>query len=381
MAPFEPAQYPPLLNSVQICNAAGLESVVIASVPDRYPDILAPAKLLAPRRETSGNRQMLYLVRTARRILRRNRPAFVVGHNPRGIVAAWLAGSASRSKLVYHCHDFDLPPSLKGRALRVLQRAASGRLAEMWIPARERGSVAQELGIRRPSLVVSNCPRRTAVLPAGGTLRRWMAEMGADASESRPVIVRHGRIGAAHFIRETVKVLPELPGEPAFVVIGEGGGDYMPDCQRLASDLGVAKRFLHHPFVRYTDLNALLVDGDVAMNVYAPFTVNEAMPAPNKVYESMAVGLPVIVSGGNSVADDVRACGAGVAIETLSERALREALARLLSDPELRRSQGAAARRAHLAEFNYESQFARTVLGKFIAGRGAAVRRSLDERP
>src|SRR5207249_1609607 len=121
---------------------------------------------------------------------------------------------------------------------------------------------------------------------------------------------------------------------------GDGDQEYLRACLRLSSQLRLANRFFVHPFIPHSDLAALLVDATVAMCAYAPLGINQAMPAPNKVYESMAMGLPVVVTAGRSVAEDVTICGGGVAVDPQSPGAIATGLNRLLRNPAFRETCG-----------------------------------------
>ena len=126
--------------------------------------------------------------------------------------------------------------------------------------------------------------------------------------------------------------------------------------------LAVADRLHFHDFVPHDRLAELLVDGNVGMSVYSPISINEAAPAPNKVFENMALGVPVVVGAGNSIADDVLSSGAGRAVEIGSTERLRQAFAELLSDEG--RTASKAAREAHLRRYNYEFQLRETILSR-----------------
>ena len=134
----------------------------------------------------------------------------------------------------------------------------------------------------------------------------------------------------------------------------------------VATRLNLSHRVFFHPFVPHSELGELLVDANVAIGLYAPFDVNNRTPSPNKVFESMAYGLPVVVTAGNSIADDVIAAHAGLAVALGSREALADALRRLLDDGPFAERCRASARNAHLREFNYETQLQNTLLGSLF---------------
>ncbi len=364
VAPFDPSRYPPLINCVQMSREAGIASRVIASVEPLAPELFEPGEVEIATMRSSGISQIAALVHRVRSHVERSSPALVVGHNGRGLLAA--SASEPSAPVVYHCHDFDVR---EGTLLEALVRRASRGVSETWVPAPERVDGARARGAPSPISVVRNCPRLRRALPPRGRLRAWL---GADAPPH--IIVRAGGIGETHYILETVRALPALP-DATFVVVGRGGEAYLAQCHAEAARLNVARRFRVHPFVSYDELAELVVDADVAMNVYRPDDANSSAPAPNKVYDAMAVGVPSVVAEGNSVAVDVESSGAGIAVPVGDHAALAGALGAVLAN---RERYSSAARAAHERTFHAEAQHVRTALGHQLrhAGRGGSSARA-----
>lgn len=360
VAPFDAGQYPPLLNTIRISKNAELASCVIASVPLLHPELLARAHLIAPPRLTGGSAQLAFLTNALTGVLQARAPKLVIAHNLLGLLAAWHARAFDRSQLVYHCHDFETSSS---HPMFTAELTAARRVAELWVPAAERRDLALRNGFDCKTLVVRNCPPRLGRLPEPGALVAAFSQRIPSGNVPDKLITRHGRIGRAHYVLETIEALAQLPAGVGFVVIGSGDERYVEECEARARTLGVAARVLFHEFVPHSALNALLVDARVGMCVYAPLGPNEAIPAPNKVYENLALGIPVVVARGNSVEEDVISSGAGLSVSLGSPESLASALETLVDDA--RAAQ--AARNAHLERFNYEAQHSGTLLGALIA--------------
>jgi glycosyltransferase involved in cell wall biosynthesis len=367
VAPFDPSRYPPLIHTVRVSEARGVESVVVASLPVANPGVLGEARIVAPEARTGGAKQQAFLVREARREARERAPRLVIAHNTRGLVAASMAAPFG-AEIVYHCHDFDGLAGWRGRDAIFLagELAGSLRASEIWVPAGERVDIARARKLRAPTILVRNCPRTIAELPEKGRLRAWLASQGARGAERGRIITRHGLIGHVHYIRETIEALPLLPEDVIFAIIGDGDRDAIASYREAAARLGLSDRVLFHPFVAHTDLLALLIDADAGMNVYVPSDLNAMTPAPNKVFENMALGVPIVVAEGNSVARDVLTAGAGLAVPVGSREALADALGRLIEPGPFSTEAKKKARAAHLATFNYEAQLRGTCLGAML---------------
>ena len=76
------------------------------------------------------------------------------------------------------------------------------------------------------------------------------------------------------------------------------------------------------------------------------------LAAPNKFYEALVAGRPIVVSKGTWVGDEVEAAGCGVAVDFTKE-ALRDALRALATDPAARERMGRNALRLAQETYNW----------------------------
>jgi glycosyltransferase involved in cell wall biosynthesis len=86
-----------------------------------------------------------------------------------------------------------------------------------------------------------------------------------------------------------------------------------------------------------------------AADIYVSSSIWEGLPM--SILEAMIAGLPVIATGVGDIPRVVTS-DAGLIVPPAQPEALAEAMARLLDDPALCQSMGAAARRHSLAEFS-----------------------------
>jgi glycosyltransferase involved in cell wall biosynthesis len=101
--------------------------------------------------------------------------------------------------------------------------------------------------------------------------------------------------------------------------------------------------------MRHADVVSLMYDPSIAINRYA---------TPNKYFEALMLGKPVICAAGMRLADELIGAGCGLAVEYGDQLALSAALERL-SDLTERRRMGAAAR--ELFEHEYLGAAERTM--------------------
>lgn len=363
VAPFDPTDYPPLINTVHVCESWGIGSTVLAAVPLRSQGVLGGARVFAASQPLARAALHRHLLRTGVTAIRtRGRPGAVVAHNVYALPAAAAIAAGAHSPLIYHCHDFHETGGGAMRVFDVVERMVGPRAREVWVPVTERATIANQRGFAERLRVVRNCPRLVRELPRRGRLRAWLAANGSRSEGRGQIITRHGRVGAAHCIVETIEALALLPESVELVVVGRGDDDYIARCHETSRRLGLEGRVFFHPFVAHSELFDVLVDGDAASGLYAGADVNVATPAPNKVYENLALGIPVVVTRGNSVADDVTGSGSGLAVDPRSIGQVADAFRALLFDDAVRDRSRASARAAHLGSFHYEGQLRATLL-------------------
>jgi glycosyltransferase involved in cell wall biosynthesis len=88
-----------------------------------------------------------------------------------------------------------------------------------------------------------------------------------------------------------------------------------------------------------------------------PKTINLRLTIPNKLFESLMAGVPVVVSGGTAVASLASSADVGIVVEPWSPEALAEALSAALKEPEaVQTARRLRARTAALERYNAETE-------------------------
>lgn len=113
---------------------------------------------------------------------------------------------------------------------------------------------------------------------------------------------------------------------------------------------------------------AMLAGCDILLGLYCRGVPNHRFAAPNKYYEHLLLGRPMLTSAGTPPGDKVRANDTGWAVDDGAE-AIAAALADAIAHPALLAQKGERARA--LWQRDYADYFARVIAGDFVA----AVRR------
>ncbi|BAJ64950.1 MULTISPECIES: glycosyltransferase family 4 protein [Anaerolinea] len=164
-------------------------------------------------------------------------------------------------------------------------------------------------------------------------------------------VLRLSYVGLMHVERMLLEMLDVLSRHPQWTLDMAGfGGDEPVILEKLRT----LPNALWHGRVPYRKALELSQSADVLFALYDPAVINNRYSSPNKLFEAMMLGKPIVVAQGTNVDRIVEEWGMGIAIPYGDVDALDEALSRLAEDPDLRERMGKAARRAYETRFGWK---------------------------
>jgi glycosyltransferase involved in cell wall biosynthesis len=109
-----------------------------------------------------------------------------------------------------------------------------------------------------------------------------------------------------------------------------------------------------HGRVPYQIAMQLSGEADVVIATYDPVIPNHRFSSPNKVFEAMLLGKPIIVAHDTNMDRIITQAECGIIIPYGDEAALESALQRLQDEPGLRLRLGENARRAYDTTYSWQ---------------------------
>lgn len=150
--------------------------------------------------------------------------------------------------------------------------------------------------------------------------------------------------------RGLLELLDALTSHPEWHLdLGGFGGDKSL-IQSKASQL---PNVTWHGQVPYEHVLEYSRSADVLIATYDPKIPNNRFSSPNKLFEAMAFGKPIVVAQDTNMDRIVLETGCGVVVPYGSSSDLEAALLTLQEKPELRRQLGANARKAYETTYNW----------------------------
>jgi len=166
------------------------------------------------------------------------------------------------------------------------------------------------------------------------------------------------------------------PADVVFALVGNCSAEMRQLLLEMAAEVGVRNRVLLLGTRPQGEALALVAGGDLGLSLIQPNTQNwrYSAGAINKRFEYMALGLPQVTNDGSGVAEIIERNECGLCVDPNQPEAIGRAVRQLLDSEAQRREFSANARAVHLAQFNYEFQFAPVLDWIRTAATGPAAR-------
>jgi glycosyltransferase involved in cell wall biosynthesis len=155
-----------------------------------------------------------------------------------------------------------------------------------------------------------------------------------NVSKGGPIIYYGGGINVHRGVQIAIKALPaileEIPDARLWVV---GGGSYLSDCENLARELNVYENIYFSGRVTQDVLWDKLLESDICLIPHLKFEQTDCS-SPNKIYQYMWAGKPIVTSNCDSLKRIVEETKTGVSYVHDDFESLAQTIVKLLHDKE-----------------------------------------------
>lgn len=278
-------------------------------------------------------------------------------------VTAWVLARLKGAKFLFEVRD--LWPQF-AVAVGVLTNSTLIRASE-WL---------ERFLYRHADRVVVNSPGFSEHVRARGAKRVELIPNGADPSMFDPANTgaafrqsqhledkfvalyagAHGMSNDLGVVLEAAKILEKVTVTSDVQIVLLGDGKEKPRLQALANEMGLTNVTFASP-VPKAAMAAALAGADACIAILKPLEEYKTT-YPNKVFDYMAAGRPVLLGIDGVIREVVEAARCGIFVQPGNAPALAEAIRELASDQEKTRQMGLQGR-AYL-----EKHFSRAVIGE-----------------
>ena len=258
----------------------------------------------------------------------------------------WPASRAAREcqvPLIYDSHElWTEQSSLASRPLvrgvwAAMERRLSRHVSHT-ITVSE--PIAEELQTRYgfgEVLVLGNLPPHRSPVP-GDLIREHLG-----LEPERVILLYQGGMLTDNGLAEQIEAMAGVE-DAALVLLGDGPTKHQ--LVRQVADAGLADRVFFMPAVPFLQLHPLTCSADVGLCLIKSTGKSFHWSLPNKLFEYMMAGLPVLGSEAPEIRRTLDETGAGEVVDPTDIPALRDRLERLVGDPDKRHEYAEAALRA-----------------------------------
>lgn len=222
------------------------------------------------------------------------RPDAIHAHDAAMLLPGLIASRLTGARLVYDSHELATGvPYREGgwaRFVEAIERLAVPRAAAVITVSDGIADRLQELyRLRRRPTVVRNV---TALVPSPptGELR---ARLGIGDA---PLVLHQGAPAPDRGCEVLVRAMAHVPGAHLAFLGDDGEPGFTASLERLAVAEGVRDRVHFVPSVPLERLLALTAEADVGVSLLQDTCENHRLALPNKVFEYIVAGVPVLVS-------------------------------------------------------------------------------------
>lgn len=296
---------------------------------------------------------VLMILRGAFQLLRT--PADIYhAHDDISLPACYIAARLRRKPLIFDAHELPLTETSVTRWKRLSALAAGLLTYMMWRCAgviTVSAPIAQEIqkqfhGQRRPDqhgqeerrrpgqhgrllsiTLVRNMPAYKVVVH-NDQLRQALGL----SSEVR-VVLYQGALQANRGLGTLIRAAPFLKPDTVIVLMGAGSKALLSELRVLIGEEGATERVKLLPAVPYAELLSWSASADLGLIVYNPeHSLNVRMCLPNKLFEYLMAGLPILASQLDAVGDVINTYQVGQIVPSLAPQDIAAAISTMLAD-------------------------------------------------
>jgi glycosyltransferase involved in cell wall biosynthesis len=275
-----------------------------------------------------------------------------IAHDLDALPSAHRARARFGGCLVYDSHELfverdTFPPQTRiGRALWRAVEASLIRAADHVVTVSD--SIAALLrdryGIPRPTVIMNVPSAGSPATPQASSPLRSRLGIPPD----RRVALYLGGIHEHRPLDHLVESAAHLGDEAMLVLMGPADPGYLAKLRTRASELGVGDRIRFAGPVDLAEVLTWAAGADVGIVPFRGLSLNQRYSLPNKLFDYLSAGLPVVASELPDMARIVTEYGVGETFDPDDPTDLAAAIRRVLSDAdryeELRRNAGEAAK-------------------------------------
>lgn len=282
--------------------------------------------------------------------MRQSKAKIFHGHDFPGLVIIAMAG-IWRRPVIYDSHEVFFDREFKGISRWIIRLLMLMRPLEKHLANKAVAMIATSDG--HADQIAKNVDgTRPTVIRNAVDLRRLQERAVEYPRNSQYLVVHSGGIGVGRHLPELIQALQYLPDEILLVLMGNGPMEV--SLKQSAEAMGVSHKFAIVPPVPPDAVALTLAQADIGVALITSHDLSYQLSLPNKFFEVIAAGLPILVSGIPAFAKMVEKYEVGLICDPTNPQDIAEKITTLLDDNNFERYRSNVAKARE--ELNWENE-------------------------
>lgn len=260
-----------------------------------------------------------------------NKAQLLVSNDLDTLLPNYLTHRLKQTPLVYDSHEyFTGVPELEGRKFtrRVWESIEKWIFPKLAHIITVNASIAElyEAQYGKKPAIVRNVPWRRK--------EEWPRVKSIEGlrSDKQYIILQGSGINIDRGAEEAVEAMRYIINASLIII---GDGDVIPFLKALVkNDALLSERIMFLPRMPYEELMNYTASADIGLSLDKGNNINYRFSLPNKLFDYIQAGTPVLASDLPEVSKIINAYNVGLTIKTLSPEAIAEAINAMLANPE-----------------------------------------------
>jgi len=278
-------------------------------------------------------------------------------HDLEVLRAGVLAKKRLGVPLVYHAHE-DWPAmvsersGLEARVFSFLERRYCKIVDNVLVPSKGIGKKYVEWGLK---VTVQYASKSIDGLPTVTPEKRADLRARYGIKEADLVVGLAGSLGRAEAFDNILAAMKELPESVKLLVVG-GLEEKVRSAKQAVASAGLAQRVRFTGFLDPTPYMEHVGVLDVGLALFIGKTLNVIQVAPIKLFDYMAMGVPMVASEFPAMKEIIEECGCGITANSEDPHSIASAIKMFFDHPDQRAQASRKARLAFESKFSWERQ-------------------------